>query len=121
MLVLSRKANEGIRISDDIEVVVLEVRGNIVKLGIKAPRELSVVRTELCQQAKGDPPDHGPQTSVKLPRERSLISAADEACEQLLHQFCERRTKWRMPDAVQALCVSAMAPLVAAGSIAGTG
>ena len=120
MLVLSRKANEGIRISDDIEVVVLEVRGNIVKLGIKAPRELSVVRTELCQQAKNDPNDHARQTLMNLPKEPSLISAADEACEQLLHQFCERRTKWRMPDAVQALCVSAMAPLVAAGSIAGT-
>ncbi|HQX48917.1 MAG TPA: carbon storage regulator [Planctomycetaceae bacterium] len=48
MLVLSRKSDERIMIGD-IEVVILEIRGNKVRLGIKAPREISVVRTELTQ------------------------------------------------------------------------
>jgi len=48
MLVLSRKSDERIMIGD-IELVILEIRGNKVRLGIKAPREISVVRTELTQ------------------------------------------------------------------------
>ena len=41
MLVLSRKLNESVMIGDDVEVIVLDVREGVVKLGIKAPREIS--------------------------------------------------------------------------------
>jgi carbon storage regulator len=47
MLVLSRKKNETIRIGDSIELIVLEVEGNSVKLGIEAPEEIRVLRGEL--------------------------------------------------------------------------
>lgn len=47
MLVLSRKTNERIIIGDEIEVIVLDVREGNVKLGIKAPREISVHREEV--------------------------------------------------------------------------
>lgn len=47
MLVLARKAGEKILIGSDIEVEVLEVRGESVKLGITAPREIPVWRGEL--------------------------------------------------------------------------
>ena len=47
MLVLSRKPEESIRIGDDIEVTVIEVRGDVVKLGISAPRSVSVYRKEI--------------------------------------------------------------------------
>lgn len=47
MLVLSRKKNESICIDGDIEVTVLEVRGDRVRLGIVAPREVRVMRKEL--------------------------------------------------------------------------
>ena len=47
MLVLSRKPNESIIIGDNIEVKVVEVRGEQVKLGITAPREISVHRKEI--------------------------------------------------------------------------
>ncbi|MCY2990886.1 MAG: carbon storage regulator [Planctomycetota bacterium] len=50
MLVLSRKRGEEIRIGDGITVTVLEIRGEKTKLGISAPREIPVVRTELIQQ-----------------------------------------------------------------------
>lgn len=50
MLVLSRKINERIIIDGNIEVEVLGVRGGIVRLGIKAPREVSVVRNELRER-----------------------------------------------------------------------
>ena len=47
MLVLSRKTNQKILIGDNITVTVLKVRGNTVRLGIEAPRDISVVRGEL--------------------------------------------------------------------------
>lgn len=47
MLVLSRKENEAIRIGDDIEISVISIEGNRVRLGFSAPREVSIVRSEL--------------------------------------------------------------------------
>lgn len=50
MLVLSRRTGESVVIGDDITVTVLEVRGDIVRLGIDAPRSVSVNRAELLVQ-----------------------------------------------------------------------
>lgn len=47
MLVLSRKKNESIVINDDITVVVIEIRGDKVRLGIEAPKEVPVHRREV--------------------------------------------------------------------------
>lgn len=47
MLVLSRKLMEQIRIGDNIVVMVLGIRGNTVRLGIDAPKEILVLRSEL--------------------------------------------------------------------------
>ncbi len=47
MLVLSRKLDEVIRIGNDVEITVLAVKGNTVRIGIKAPREVKVLRAEL--------------------------------------------------------------------------
>lgn len=50
MLVLSRKINERIVIGGNIELEILGVRGGVVRLGIKAPREVSVIRHELVER-----------------------------------------------------------------------
>lgn len=50
MLTLTRTIGETIRIGDDIEVHVVEVRGNTVRLGFKAPREVSIHREEVYEQ-----------------------------------------------------------------------
>ena len=47
MLVLSRKPGESIKIGQDVEIVVLAVQGNKVRLGISAPRGISIWREEL--------------------------------------------------------------------------
>jgi carbon storage regulator len=47
MLVVSRKKNEKIVINDDIEIVVVEIRGDKVRLGINAPKEVPVHRQEV--------------------------------------------------------------------------
>ena len=49
MLVLSRKAGEGILIGQDIEITVLDVRGDVIKIGISAPKDLRVWRKELLE------------------------------------------------------------------------
>lgn len=52
MLVLSRKKGQTIVIDDRIEVTVLEVEGDTVKIGIAAPREVQIARKELLQSVK---------------------------------------------------------------------
>ena len=47
MLVLSRKRDEAILLGDDIKIVVIDIRGNKVRLGIEAPSELLVHRQEV--------------------------------------------------------------------------
>ena len=53
MLVLTRKVNQSIMIGDEIEVIVLEVRGEQVRLGIKAPRSVTVHRREIYEAIQG--------------------------------------------------------------------
>lgn len=50
MLVLSRKIGETIWVGEDIEIVITEVKGDQVKLGIKAPRNIDVIRGELRKE-----------------------------------------------------------------------
>ena len=52
MLVLSRKKNESIVINDNIVVMVVEVRGDKVRLGIEAPKEVTVHRSEVYEAIK---------------------------------------------------------------------
>lgn len=47
MLVLSRKKNESIVINNDITIVVVEIRGDKVRLGVEAPKEIPVHRREV--------------------------------------------------------------------------
>lgn len=62
MLVLSRKKNESIVINDDITIVVVEIRGDKVRLGVEAPKEVPVHRREVyeailrSEQASGSKP-----------------------------------------------------------------
>ena len=49
MLVLSRKKNESIVINDDITIVVVEIRGDKVRLGVEAPKEVPVHRNEVYE------------------------------------------------------------------------
>jgi carbon storage regulator len=62
MLVLSRKKNESIIINDDITIVVVEIRGDKVRLGVEAPKEVPVhhnevyeaIRRNMAAQGRGD-------------------------------------------------------------------
>jgi carbon storage regulator len=64
MLVLTRKSNQSIMIGDDIEVSVLSVVGDKVRIGIHAPQDVAVFRTEIY---------------VEIQREHSEGTRSDEA------------------------------------------
>jgi carbon storage regulator len=64
MLILTRRVGETVVIGNDVDVTVLGIKGNQVRLGVKAPREVSVHREEIFQriareQQNGNGADHG--------------------------------------------------------------
>jgi carbon storage regulator len=52
MLVLSRRANQSIVVGDDIVITVLDIRGDQVRIGIRAPRDVTVHREEVHAQIR---------------------------------------------------------------------
>ena len=67
MLVLSRKKNESIVINDDIMIVVVEIRGDKVRLGVEAPKEVPVHRRELFDAIRRNEAAAGKKAEEKLP------------------------------------------------------
>lgn len=53
-MVLARKVGQSIVIGDSIELTVIEVRGEQVRIGVQAPRSIAVYRKELVEQIKGE-------------------------------------------------------------------
>ncbi|MFT9598158.1 carbon storage regulator CsrA [Mesobacillus sp.] len=52
MLVLTRKKGESIKIGDDIEITIVSSKNDQVKIGIKAPKNIEVFRSEILEQIK---------------------------------------------------------------------
>lgn len=52
MLVLSRKINQSIVIGDNIEIMLVDIRGDQIKLGIKAPKNVKIFRKEVYEEVK---------------------------------------------------------------------
>ena len=54
MLILSRRVGETIMVGDEVEVTVLEINGNQVKIGIEAPKEIAVHREEIYERIQAE-------------------------------------------------------------------
>lgn len=78
MLVLSRKINQSVMIGDDIEVIVLETKGDTAKLGIVAPRDVKVYRQEIY-------------LAIKDENRKSAQPAAVETASSLLKDALHKR------------------------------
>ena len=78
MLVLTRKSNQSIMIGDDIEVSVLSVMGDKVRIGIQAPQDIPVFRTEIYLEIHRDDPQHSPAgTTPVVVTDESAAEPAD--------------------------------------------
>jgi carbon storage regulator len=58
MLILTRNLGQTIMIGEDIVVTVLGVKGNQVRIGVQAPREVTVDREEIAERKKAEPRPH---------------------------------------------------------------
>jgi len=76
MLVLSRKKNESIVINDDITIVVVEIRGDKVRLGVEAPKEVPVHRREVFDAI------HRNETMLRNEESRGLGGAGQISSEK---------------------------------------
>lgn len=54
MLILARKSGESIKIGDNITLEIISLTGNTVKIGIEAPKEISILRKELYDMIKNE-------------------------------------------------------------------
>ena len=82
MLVISRRANETIVVNDNIRVTVVEIRGDKVRLGVVAPRDVPVHRQEVYEAVHGR--DHG-EMWISVPAQsadRNLIEEIDRRIDQ---------------------------------------
>jgi carbon storage regulator len=78
MLVLTRKSNQSIMIGDDIEVSVLSIMGEKVRIGIQAPRDIPVFRKEVYLEIQQER-----NGAVRAPEGGSLRGEVDEALRKL--------------------------------------
>ena len=67
MLVLSRKKNESIIINDDITITVVEIRGDKVRLGIEAPKTVTVHRQEVYDAIQNQEKSAGSNAPAAVP------------------------------------------------------
>ncbi len=74
MLVLSRKKNESIIIDDHITITVVEIRGDKVRLGIQAPKEIPIHRSEIHAAIQSE--EHNKASEKE---DSSTVPSAEEA------------------------------------------
>ena len=68
MLALARKVNESIMIGNDIGITVLEIKGDQIKLGVKAPKSVPIYRKELYVQIQEENKQAGSAVDVEALR-----------------------------------------------------
>ncbi len=78
MLVLTRKTKQQIQIGPNITITILQVKGQAVRVGIEAPREMNVLRTELARKVGGASKDATVAAALeKFERESEISSQAN--------------------------------------------
>ena len=81
MLVLTRKPNQQLHIGNDIVITVVKVRGNTIRLGIEAPRDVRIVRSELDAKPEVDSTDKSDVIVAEIALATECEAAADATDE----------------------------------------
>ena len=100
MLVLTRKLQEQIRIGDNVTITVLRVKGQAVRIGIDAPREVRVVRAELPRDGKDlstpdAPPADATRDSAATATESGGKTSSEAGNDPSASAACARRLPQR--------------------------
>lgn len=72
MLVLSRKLNQKIKIGDDIEITVVSVNGDNIRIGIEAPKHVKILRSEVYEEIQNQN-QQAITTTTLIPQELKML------------------------------------------------
>jgi carbon storage regulator len=79
MLVLTRRAGESVMIGDDVVITVLETRGDVIRLGISAPREVQVHREEVWKELRAANQEAASPTDEEVRAVTQLLKPSADA------------------------------------------
>ena len=87
MLIMTRKLGEGFRIGENIRVVVAELSGNCVKIGVDAPREIAVQRDDAKSQTRK--PSEVDRLRQKLEKAEALLAQERRRKERAVKRYAQ--------------------------------
>jgi carbon storage regulator len=79
MLVLTRRAGESVMIGDDVIITVLEARGDVIRLGIQAPRDVQVHREEVYRELRDANREAASPTEDEVEAVSRLLQSPEES------------------------------------------
>lgn len=86
MLVLTRKVGEGIAIGDDVKIIVMQIKGKQVRLGIKASPSTTVHREEIYQRIQDENREASGAQKDKLDEVRNILSTNADTGEKVIRR-----------------------------------
>lgn len=78
MLVLTRRAGESVMIGSDVTITVLEARGDVIRLGIQAPRDVQVHREEVFRELQSANREAASPTEDAVEAVHKMLKPADQ-------------------------------------------